>query len=222
METKFKAIIFDLDGTLLDTLTDIANSTNAALSQLGFPTHTVDAYRYFIGDSLVAKIKRILPEEHLNPETIEKCLQLNKAEYSKCWDQNTLPFPGIPELLTVLTERKVPMAVLSNKLDHFTQMTVKKLLADWSFDIVLGVSDTIPVKPDPGGALYIAEKLNISPAEFLYLGDTNTDMQTAVAAGMYPVGALWGFRDADELLKNGAKSLAKTPTDVLNFFNNVD
>ncbi len=182
------------------------------------PTHPVDAYRYFIGDSIVAKTKRVLPKEHLNAETIEKCLQLNKAEYSKCWAQNTVPYPGVPELLTALTDRNIPMTVLSNKPDYFTQLIVKKLLSDWSFDIVLGVSDTTPVKPDPAGALYIAKKLNIPPAEFLYLGDTNTDMQTALAAGMYPVGALWGFRDAEELLENGAKTLVKKPTDVIQLY----
>jgi len=187
---------------------------NKVLAQLGLATHPVDAYRYFVGDGVINKIKRALPKEHLNAETIEKCLQLNKAEYSKCWAQNTVPYPGICELLDALTKRNIPMAVLSNKPDYFTQLIVKKLLSDWPFDIILGVSDTTPIKPDPTGALYIAKKLNIPPADFLYLGDTGTDMQTAVAAGMYPVGALWGFRDADELLESGAKSLIKYPTDV--------
>ncbi len=212
---RFRAILFDLDGTLLDTLTDIAESMNAALQRFGFAAHPIEAYRYFVGDSVNSLVRRTLPKEHLNDENIEKCKSSMLDEYSRRWSQNTKPYPQIPELLGELEKRNIPKAVLSNKPDNFTKLTVKELLAGFSFDIVQGVSDTVTRKPDPAAALAIAEKLRIAPADFLYLGDTNTDMQTAIAAGMYPVGALWGFRTADELKENGAKILVEKPLDVL-------
>jgi phosphoglycolate phosphatase len=188
---------------------------NAALQRFGFPAHPVEAYRYFVGDSVDSLVRRTLPKDHLNDENIEKCRSSMLDEYSRRWSVNTKPYPQIPELLRELEVRDIPKAVLSNKPDNFTKLTVKELLAGFSFDIVQGVSDTVTRKPDTAAALGIAEKLKIAPADFLYLGDTNTDMQTAVAAGMYPVGALWGFRTAGELKKNGAKILVEKPLDVL-------
>ena len=212
---RLRAILFDLDGTLLDTLRDIADSMNAALQRFGFAAHPVEAYRYFVGDSVNSLIRRTLPKEHLNDENIEKCLSSMLDEYSRRWSVNTKPYPGIPELLSELEKRNIPKAVLSNKPDNFTKLIVKELLGSFSFDIVQGVSDKVKRKPYPAAAMHIAEKLKIAPAYFLYLGDTNTDMQTAVAAGMYAVGALWGFRTADELKENGAKILIEKPLDVL-------
>jgi phosphoglycolate phosphatase len=214
-KTQFNAILFDLDGTLLDTIADLANSMNSALEKLGFPVHPVDAYRYFVGDGVEQLAKRVLPKDRLDRKTLSTCLGEYSLQYSQRWAESTKPYPGIPELLTELEKRRIPKAILSNKPHKFTLLTAEKLLPNWTFDIIQGVSDTVIQKPDPAGALNIAEKLKIHPHRFLYLGDTNTDMQTAVAAGMYPVGALWGFRDADELLKNGAKKLIKTPLEIL-------
>ena len=201
---------------MLDTLTDIANSTNAALTRLGFPTHPVDAYRYFVGDGSECLIRRVLPKGRDDDKTIQTCQQAVLDEYARRWSENTQPFPGIPELLNELEERGIPKAVLSNKQDDFTQRTVSTLLPGYSFRIVRGALPTVPVKPDPTAALQIAEEMGIPPARFLYVGDTNTDMQTAHAAGMYGAGALWGFRTAEELKANGAKILLKSPQDVLN------
>ena len=211
--------MFDLDGTLLDTLADLANAMNAALAELGFPTHPVEAYRYFVGDGIDTEAKRALPNDHHDSETIKKCVGLAAQYYGKCWSENTKPYPGILELLTSLQRRKIPMTVLSNKPHDFTKLIIEKLLSAWSFRIVRGVSDSTPTKPDAAGALQIAEELKIPPQRFLYLGDTNTDMQTADSAGMYALGALWGFRTADELLANGAKALVEKPQDVLKFLN---
>ncbi|MHC4754242.1 MAG: HAD family hydrolase [Planctomycetota bacterium] len=216
-KTKFNAILFDLDGTLLDTLADLANSMNTALEKLGFPCHPIDAYRYFVGDGVEQLVKRVLPKDRLDQETLNTCLAEYRLQYSQRWSECTKPYPRIPELLTEIEKRSIPKAILSNKPHEFTLLTVEKLLPNWTFDIVQGVSDTVIQKPDPAGALNIAEKLNIHPHSFIYLGDTNTDMQTAVAAGMYPIGVLWGFRDADELLKNGAKKLITTPLEILPF-----
>jgi len=128
---------------------------------------------------------------------------------------NTAPYPGVAELLDALTQKRIPMTILSNKPDDFTKEMVAKLLPDWRFDIVQGALDDIPIKPDPAAALDILSRLNVKPSECLYLGDTNTDMKTAVNAGLYPIGALWGFRTKKELLENGAETLAKHPTDII-------
>ncbi len=215
---KFDAILFDLDGTLLDTQADIAKSMNAALAQFGFPTHPVDSYRYFIGKGLDCLVRRTLPKEHISDETISKCLIALEEQYNKHWADNTEPYPGIPELLSNLQQRNIPKVVLSNKPDYFTGLIVGKLLSDWSFDVVHGSKPSVPKKPDPTAALLIAEELQISPNRFVYLGDTDIDMQTAVSAGMYPAGALWGFGDAEQLLVNGTKTLVQTPEQVLTLF----
>ena len=208
-------MIFDLDGTLLDTLEGLAAATNKALEVMGFAARPVDAYRYFLGDGVRAKAFKALPEGHRDEETIDKCVAIGNAEYAKCWRENTNLYDGIAKLLTELSGRGISMSVLSNKPDELTKLNVKTLLADWSFDMVCGQKDDSPQKPDPYGALKICEQLGIKPAEFLYLGDTDTDMKTANAAGMYAVGVLWGFRGAEELLANGAKVLVDRPEEVI-------
>lgn len=216
---EYKAVLFDLDGTLLDTLEDLANSMNMALTELGFPTHPVQAYRYFVGDGTGDLVKRTLPPGKLDEQTIARALAAQAKYYAKHWADNTKPYPGIGQLLCDLEDKSLPMVILSNKPDNFTQLTVNKLLGDWSFEIVRGVSPTVVRKPDPTAALLIAGEMRIPPQQFLYLGDTDTDMKTAVSAGMYPVGVLWGFRDAEELKQNGAKTLAEKPHDILKLLN---
>jgi phosphoglycolate phosphatase len=216
----FKAVLFDLDGTLLNTLTDLADAMNASLAHFGFAPHPVDAYKYFIGDSVETEAKRALPEFSRDPETIKKVARFSEQIYDKCWHKNTKPYPGIAELLSDIEKKRLPMVILSNKPDHFTKVMVEKLLPYWHFKIVQGALPDIPVKPDPASALQIAKRLAIPPEQFLYLGDTNTDMKTAVNAGMFPVGCLWGYRSADELLSAGAKILVKSPAEVLDIIEN--
>jgi len=214
---KFQAVLFDLDGTLLDTLADMANATNAALTRLGFPTHPRDAYRYFLGDGMDCLVRRAVPDEKHDGETLKKCHDAILAEYESCWAENTRPYPGIPELLAELDQRGIIKVVLSNKPDAFTKQTVEKLLGEFHFEIVRGATPEMPTKPDPAGAIRIAEVLDIPPDRFIYLGDTDTDMQTARAAGMFGAGALWGFRTSEELSANGAQVLPKAPLDLLNW-----
>jgi len=212
---KFQAILFDLDGTLLDTLTDLANSMNTVLVRLNLPTHPINSYRYFIGNGIERLVRHSLPEDHRDDKTVSNSLIAMQDEYSKHWIDNTKPYPGVPELLCALEKYDIPKAVLSNKPDNFTQIMTKKLLPDQLFNIVQGATPSIPKKPHPAAALRIAKKLAIPSHDFLYLGDTNTDMQTANSAGMYAVGVLWGFRDAEELLASGAKAIVDKPEDVL-------
>ncbi len=215
---SFKAVIFDLDGTLLNTLTDIADSMNAILRSRGFPEHPVDQYKYFVGDGMETLVRRTIPEQYRNEKFINDCLSELKKEYSRRWNNKTIPYDGIEDLLTSLSEKNVPMAILTNKPHNFAVQTINCFLPRWEFPVILGAKPEIPKKPDPTGALLIADTLNIAPDKILYLGDTDTDMETATRAGMYPVGILWGFRNRDELLRAGAKELIQTPTEVLRYF----
>ncbi len=211
----YKAVLFDLDGTLLDTIEDICDAANRALEQYGFPTHTMDTYRKFVGDGALNLIIRALPEDKRDDAFSRPCYDAFLEDYSQNWNVKTRPYEGIPELLDTLTSRGLKMAVLSNKPHKYTIKCMEGFLPDWNFDVILGQRDEVPKKPDPTGALEIAEQLNISPSDFLYLGDTETDLKTSIAAGMFPVGVLWGFRSAEELKESGAKVLIKSPLEAL-------
>ena len=213
-----EAVIFDLDGTLLDTLEDLADSMNAVLLDRGFPTHPLEAYRYFVGEGVEKLVCRALPDAMATDEFVLTCVEAMEAEYGRRWANKTMAYPGIPPLLDTLTNLEIPMAVLSNKPEKFTRLAVSEFLKRWPFYSVSGARPDLPKKPDPSGALAIAADLAVETHRCLYLGDTATDMRTATRAGMYAVGATWGFRPRDELLAAGARSLADDPLDILEFF----
>ena len=215
---NYKAIIFDLDGTLLDTLADLADAGNRVLAEAGLPVHSVDSYRYFVGDGLVTLIMRILPAEMRNKGEVARMAAAFRKVYATNWNTKTKAYDGVEPLLNGLHDNDLPINVLSNKPDDFTKICVREFLGNWSFAHVLGNREGIPKKPDPAGALEIARKLGFAPPAIVYLGDTATDMQTAVSAGMYPVGAVWGFRTAQELEESGAKRLVSRPEEVLELF----
>jgi phosphoglycolate phosphatase len=212
---NYQAVLFDLDGTLLDTLTDVATAANRALRSLGFPEHSRDSFKYFIGDGVESLVRRVLPKDACDLTATKRFTELLRTEYGRCWAATTRPYEGIPELLNALTMRHIPFAVFSNKPDEFTRLCISQLLRDWQFAEVLGTGPSLPNKPDPAGAIEIARRLGIVPADMVYLGDTKTDMQMAIAARMYPVGALRGFRPADELISNGAKATLEEPLDLM-------
>jgi len=209
-----KAVIFDLDGTLLDTLDDLADAMNAVLELRDYPTHPVDDYRYFVGDGMVMLVRRALPVEWCGEKQVNECVEAFRDEYARRWDNKTRPYDGVADMLDELTGRGVPLAVLSNKPHDFTKLCVSKLLGRWRFAAVQGVTDEVPPKPDGRGAALVADTLGVAPPAVLYLGDTGTDMKTAVAAGMYAVGATWGFRGADELTHAGARVLVSHPRET--------
>lgn len=212
---EFKAVIFDLDGTLLNSLEDIADSANRVLSNHDFSTHKPDDYRMFVGSGISELMTRALPEEERDPDTIDVYVKEYRQEYARNWNKKTKPYMGIAGMLDKLVSRHIKIAVLSNKLHAFTKQCVDELLPRWKFDVVMGFKNKIPLKPDPTSALQIAKQLNLSPSQILYVGDSAIDMKTAVAAGMHPVGVLWGFRSKDELQKNGAKTLIGRPEAIL-------
>lgn len=216
---NFKAVLFDLDGTLLNTIDDLGDSMNNVLTKLSYPTHSIESYKYFVGDGLEMLIKRALPED-VDEETFKKAYQLMRDEYGNNWANKTKPYDGIPELLNSLKSLGIRRTILTNKPDDTAQKVVNKFLSDYEFDIVMGARQNYPKKPEPDGAIEIAKALKIEPEFFLYLGDTKIDMETAKRAGMFPVGVLWGFRKADELINSGAKILIEHPINLLEYINN--
>lgn len=215
MERRFEAVLFDLDGTLLDTLEDLGDSMNAVLEARGFPGHGLEAYRYFVGDGIEKLVWRTLPEESRDAETVAAAVEEMRAAYGQRWNVKSRPYDGVDVLLLELRAAGLRLVVYSNKPDAFTQLCVEELLDPQDFEIVRGALEGWPCKPDPAAAIAIAGEMGLPPGRFLYLGDTNTDMKTALGAGMYPVGAAWGFRSAEELVESGAEVVIEHPEALL-------
>ena len=216
---KFKAICFDLDGTLLNSLADIANCTNELLLKRGFPTHNINNFRYFVGNGVKNLITLSLPKEAINKKLIKEFQKDFEDKYRDNWYKTTIPYEDIPELLDELINLDIKLSILSNKPQEFTSLAVKRLLPNWQFEAVLGQLEDIPKKPSPEGFLIIKNQLQLSSKEFIFVGDTGTDMKTAVAAGCYPVGVLWGFRSEEELKDNGARKIISKPLELLEIIN---
>jgi len=220
---RFKAVIFDLDGTLLDTIEDLTDAMNAALAAMGFPERSVAECKKLVGDGLDTYVRRALPPGAADdPQAAARLKALMRAEYKVRQDHKTKPFEGIEDMLAAVNRMALPMAVLSNKPHDSTLAVMNRYFPKLDFRAIIGARDGVPVKPDPASALEIARLLNVRPAETAYVGDTNTDMRTAVAAGMFSIGALWGFRTAEELLANGARALVEKPADLLKILANKD
>ncbi|OGJ91079.1 MAG: hypothetical protein A2268_01965 [Candidatus Raymondbacteria bacterium RifOxyA12_full_50_37] len=217
MNPRFDAILFDLDGTLLDTIEDLADCMNRCMNKRGFAEHGYDAYKLFVGDGVRNLAMRALSSEHRSEAMLDEIVADMRVEYAAHWADKTHAYQGIPELLADLASRGIPCAVLSNKPDDFTKAMVCRFFPHISFAAAYGARAGVPHKPDPQAALAIAHEMNVRPDHFLYVGDTSTDMRTAISAGMFPLGVLWGFRGADELLQYGARQLVAAPAEILKF-----
>lgn len=216
--TPLKAALFDLDGTLLDTLDDLADAANRVLTRAGLPAHPREAYRRFVGDGSRMLITRALPRTHRRPDRIDDFLERFKEDYGRHWHAATRSYPGIPELLAALTRRGVPCGVVTNKPHALAERCVRHFFPGGPFGIVLGQQPGMPLKPDPQPALTAAAHLAVAAAACLFLGDSGVDMATARAAGMLPLGAAWGFRSTAELLQAGARAVVEQPGDILVWF----
>jgi len=202
----YSAVIFDLDGTLLDTLADIAESGNRVLASHSLRTFPVDDYRQWVGQGLRRLLERVIPPGGEQEPLIETCIREFREVYSREWNVRTRPYPGVLELLGRLASQGVRMAVLSNKPHEFARRCVEHYFPDTPFEAVLGEVGGIPPKPDPTGARMIIDRIGLPPEEFVYLGDT---------AGTLPVGALWGFRPREELEASGARHLIERPGELV-------
>lgn len=194
---KYDLVIFDLDGTLLNTLADLAYAANAALQEYGFPTRTTEEVRTFIGNGVARLIRRAVPEG-TSDETIADVLKRFKAIYTENVNVHTVPYPGIPELLDHLKAAGIKCAVNSNKVDNAVQLLCDAHF-DGRFDLALGEREGIPKKPAPDGAQYIMRALGITPERTLYVGDGDADLLTAQNAGIDCAWVSWGYRRREEL-----------------------
>lgn len=212
--SKYKGIIFDLDGTLLDTLTDLSNSVNQVLKVNDFPTHSKDDYRQLIGKGFKDLITRSMPD-NINEECIEKGLTKFLEIYDQDYMKETKPYDGIMELLIDLQSLDIKLAVNSNKRNDYTNELIKKNFPEIHFIECFGERKDVPKKPDPTSAFELRNLMDLKSEEILYIGDSKTDIQTAKNANMDSIGVLWGFRDLKELQANGATYIAKKPEDIL-------
>ncbi|MBT4162383.1 MAG: HAD family hydrolase [Gammaproteobacteria bacterium] len=204
------AILFDLDGTLLNTLGSLAEAFNSSLADMSCPPHDIDAYRHFIGNGARVAAMRALPPTRQQLEDINQCVEGFKQHYQANWRSATV-FAGIPEILAQLSH--LPLAVLSNKDEVFTRQCCDYFFPG-VFQAVVGFSETVKAKPDPSGALSIASEFQLNISDLWMVGDTATDMKTACACDMTGVGVLWGFRDRDELANGGATHIINNPSEL--------
>lgn len=207
------AVIFDLDGTLLNTLGDLRAATNHALEVRGLPPHSMEEIRQFIGNGIRLLICRAMPEGTPEAE-IDAALDDFKAYYAAHIHDRTVPYDGIPQLLTALRKRGVKVAVLSNKIDSASQQLIEYFFPGKT-DVVFGEHVGVPRKPDPTSCRMVMQQLGVQPEQVLYVGDSGTDMQTAKNAGLYAVGVTWGFRSKEVLLEYGADILVHRPEQIL-------
>jgi len=212
---KLKGIIFDLDGTLADTLEDISDSMNRVLQKEGFPVYTSGEYKNFIGSGIRNLVRLSLPENERSDSMIKRCTDLMGAVYTESCLIKTNLYDGISEIVDTFRLKGIKLAVFSNKADEFTQRIVRSLLHPKKFEMILGAKSSIPAKPDPAGALLISKHFGIDPQEIGFIGDSDIDMITANKAAMFAIGALWGFKTKAELIAGGAKVLVERPRELL-------
>lgn len=210
-----KLVIFDLDGTLLDTLGDLAVSANYALKKFGYPEHEKEEYRYMVGNGITKLIERALPEEFRTEDQVMHVRAEFVSYYSIHKTDLTRPYPGIPELLDMLKQKGLVLAVASNKYQEATRELIWHYFKERTFEVILGQRDTMPTKPDPSIVNEIMTVVGVGEEATLYVGDSCIDMQTALNAGVTAVGVSWGFRPCEELQENGAMHIVYQPAEIL-------
>jgi phosphoglycolate phosphatase len=210
---KIKAVLFDLDGTLLNTIDDIADSANYSLAKFGCPQHTVDAYRYFVGSGVDDLLREILPEDGLPPEKMAAFKKTYVERYGAHSLDKTRPYDGVADMVRELKKIPLKLAVVSNKPDDGAKFTVGRTLEDGLFDVVAGARSGVPLKPDPALARIILDELGLAAAETMFVGDTGVDLATAKNAGCVSVGVTWGFRPV-EVKAAGADYIIDSPSEL--------
>lgn len=206
--------IFDLDGTLADTLCDLADAVNYGLAQLGYPTHPYESYKTFVGNGVKKLCERALPDD--KKDDTDRLLKIFTERYNSHFLDKTCIYDGIKETLTALADNGVTLAVATNKPQEFAVQIVEKLLPEFEFVKILGGCAEHPKKPCPDIILEILDELPIGTKAFM-IGDSNVDIQTAINAGICSVGCTWGFRSRLELETAGADYIASIPSDIPEF-----
>ena len=204
---NFEAVFFDLDGTLANSLEDLAISVNYVLTQKGYPTHKTECFKLFAGDGILKMIERATPSEYASSENVLELKNNFMDYYSVHYADNTVAYDGLVELVQLLKQKGMKLAVVTNKAQEMAEKVVKKLFGN-SFDYILGLREGIPAKPDPTGIFMAMDELDVKPEKCAFVGDTGIDVAGGVNAGAYPIGVLWGFREREELVKFGAKEFA--------------
>ncbi|MGF1678061.1 MAG: HAD family hydrolase [Candidatus Methylacidiphilales bacterium] len=212
---EIKAVLFDLDGTLLNTLDDIVEAANRVLIRHGYPSHDHEQYKRMVGDGPAVLFQRAIRTTDASDPVLATLVEAYQKECALQADRHARLFPGMEVLLNGLSARRLRLAVLTNKLQPHADNVMAHFFNRWRWECVLGSGGHVARKPDPEGALRIAELLCITPGECLFLGDTDVDMMTAKRAGMLPVGVLWGFRSEEELRHHGAELILERPEDLL-------
>ncbi len=207
------AVVFDLDGTLLDTIPDIAGALNRALAACGLPTHPVRRVETFVGGGIRDAVRKAVPADTPD-ETLERILEIYKEDYCNRCTEQTARYPGVPEMLERLLQHGFALGVLSNKTEATAQKIVRTYFPDVPFRCVLGRVDGRPLKPDPAAAVPVLEALGLPAGEVAYAGDSGTDILFAKAVGMVPAAAPWGYRSRDELVEKGALLVPENPREL--------
>lgn len=213
--------IFDLDGTLINSIEDLADATNYALDKCGFPTHPVEKYNYFVGDGVNNLLLRSIPKEYHSEETIQKVKNIYSEYYSEHYYDKTYIYDGILPLLKNLKDKGIKLAIASNKPDEFTKVIISKLFGTEVFNYVQGNKANIPHKPEPQIIYQVMNSLCVEKSQVVMIGDTDVDIRTGKNAGIYTIGCLWGFRERTELEKAGADYIVSTPEAIENIINNI-
>lgn len=223
MDNLIKAVLFDLDGTLVNTLGDLALSVNHILESHGHPTHKEDKYKLFAGNGNEVMMRRALPEEKRNDREYVLSLRSEFYDYYKehCADVSYL-YDGIKELLETLKENGILIAIVTNKAQVMTDVLVPKLMDKNIFSAIIGQRDGIPTKPEPHMPFLAMSEMDVNPDECLFVGDSNTDIQTGLNCGNTPVGVLWGFRDREELESSGARYIVSTPSEIFDIIKSIN
>ena len=215
-----KLVIFDLDGTLLNTIEDLGHAANYALEKNGFPTHTIASYPFFVGNGVRRLITRVLPEEYRIDATIDKLLKDFREYYDEHCCDCTKPYYGMPELLRDLRDQDVQVAVASNKYDAAVQRIINHYFGDIDFAAIQGQVDGVNVKPDPSIVFGILATVRVPTRDVLYVGDSGVDMETARRACIDSVGVTWGFRPEKELVEYYAGTIVHHPAAILDLLGN--
>jgi phosphoglycolate phosphatase len=220
MSSSPRAVLFDLDGTLADTIEDLGGAFNSVLSSRGYPIHPIDQYKTKVGNGFITLTRKALPPEAAADQSLVEAVNAEAEElYSKHFLDLTRPFPEVPKLLTALREQNITLAVLSNKPDRMVGVIVHALFPGTTFFITEGNKPSMPHKPDPSAALAIVAASGIPASDWVFVGDSGVDMKTGRAAGMLPLGAAWGYRSRQEMIEGGAAGLLETPMELLEYFN---